>query len=195
MNITAINGVNFCGAIKPTNAKKIVNRKMLVPQANELKNLYGPVEKKKAKTWVAAYTLGNSGLAALTAQAPGVDELLLSTVEVAMATHIFNGIYNFDFSKTILKALGMGVAGHAIGKTGFRMMTKPATVIPGLGNGLNAAIAGGTTAALGAGLIALAEDMDKARKRGESIDKFIEQMKKAAAAEEERRKRNNNNKK
>ena len=118
----------------------------------------------------------NAGLAAATAQAPGFDEFVLAGVEVAMATHIFNGIYKFNLSKTLLKSLAMGVAGHAIGKTTFKLASKSVTWIPLLGNSLNAVISGGTTATLGAALIDMAESMDKARIRGKKLDEFIKAM-------------------
>lgn len=157
--------------------KKTLNRALLKSTSNnDLKPLFGPKEVKKAKVWVAGYTAGNSVTAALTAQAPGFDELALTGIEVLMATHIFNGIYDFKLSKTLLKSVAAGVAGHAVGKTTFKMLSKGITWIPVLGNTVNAVVAGGTTAALGAALIDIAEEMDKARKRGEKLDEFIKAM-------------------
>lgn len=177
MRVSATNNQNFC-ATKTKLASKVVNRAKLKPSTTNLKPLAGPEEKRKARRWVAAYTAGNATLAAATAQAPGVDELALSGVEVIMATHIFNGIYDFKFSKTILKALAAGVAGHAIGKTTFKLISKAVTWVPVVGNGVNAVVSGTTTAALGASLIEMAEEMDEARRRGKKLDDFIKEMEK-----------------
>lgn len=70
-----------------------------------MKNINGPEEVKEARGWVAYYTAANTGIGALSAQAPGADELALAGIEVAMATTIFNGVYYFDFSKTVIKNL------------------------------------------------------------------------------------------
>lgn len=174
MNVSAISGTSF-GSINYKTAKPL-NRASLKSTKSILKPLYGPAEKEKAKKWVFGYTIGNAGVAAATAQAPGFDELALAGIEVIMATHIFNGIYDFKFSKTALKSLATGVAGHAVGKTTFKLASKGLTWIPGLGNALNAVVSGGTTAALGAALIELAEEMDQARKRGQKLDEFIKKM-------------------
>ncbi len=72
--------------------------------------------------------------------------------------------------------LGKQRPGHMVGKTAFKMASKSLTWVPGIGNALNAIVAGSTTAALGASLISLAEDIDKARKRGEKLDEFIKKM-------------------
>lgn len=177
MRVNSTNSINYRGLV-PVVATAKMNRSFLKPVTNSLKPLAGPEEKSKAKGWVALYTMSNAGIAAMMAQAPGADEAALAGVEVAMATHIFNGIYDFKFSKTVLRSLATGVAGHAVGKTFFKLASKSLTWIPGIGNVLNAGVAGSTTAALGAFLIEMAEDMDKARKRGQDLDKFIEEMKK-----------------
>lgn len=176
MNVSAINGVNFCGGIKPVNAKRMINRKSLVSQTCDLINLYGPKEKRKAKWWVAAYTAGNTGIAGLSAQAGGLEEAALAGVEAVMTAHIFNGIYKFNLSKTLLESLATAIKGHFIGKTTFKLASKSVTWIPGIGNTINAAVAGTTTAALGAYIIDKAEEFDKARIRGEKIDDFIKKM-------------------
>lgn len=176
MLVQGITGVNFGGIVQPAKVAKSLNRSVLKQGQSALSSLNGPAEVRKSKAWVAAYTASNAGIAAAMAQAPGLDECALAGVEVVMATHIFNGIYDFKFSKTVLQSLGMGVAGHAVGKTAFKMASKSLTWIPGVGNALNAVVAGGTTAALGAALISIAEDMDKARKRGEKLDEFIKKM-------------------
>lgn len=95
---------------------------------------------------------------------------------VAMATTIFNGVYYFDFSKTVIKNLLVGIIGNRVGTYAFKGASKLVTWIPGIGNCINAAVAGSTTAALGASIIAMCEDMDKARKRGEALDRFIKKM-------------------
>lgn len=174
MNVSSITQTGFTGV--PVQSSLKLNRQILKSTTTDLLHLAGPEEKSAAKAWVVAYTAGNAVLAAATAQAPGFDEALLAGVEVVMATHIFNGIYDFKFSKTALKSLGSGVAGHVIGKNAFKLATKAFTWIPGIGNGLNAIVSGTTTAALGAALIDMAEDFDKKRRQGEKLDEFIKKM-------------------
>lgn len=152
------------------------NRAQLKSVNSKIKTLFGPTEKSKAKKWVAGYTASNAGIAAIMAQAPGADEFVLSSVEVVMATHIFNKIYGFGLDKTALKSLAAGVSGAYVGSRIFKGASKFFTWVPGIGNGLNAAVAGTTTAAIGASLIAIAEDMDDARRRGKKIDDFIKEM-------------------
>lgn len=176
MNIAPINNVGFVGSFNYKKPTKVLNRTLLQHCESNLKQLQGPREKEKAKNWVAGFTLANTSAAAFTAQAPGLDEFVLSSVEVLMATHIFNNIYDFKFSKTVLKNLAAGVAGHAVGKSAFKMASKVLTPIPILGNTLNAVIAGTTTAALGAALIEMAEEMDNARTRGSKLDDFIKKL-------------------
>ena len=110
------------------------------------------------------------------AQAPGADEVMLAGVEVAMATHILNGIYNFDLSKTLLKTLGTAASGNIVGKSTFKLASKTFTWIPGVGNSLNAIVSGTTTAAIGAALIDKAEEMDRARRNGKKLDDFFKKM-------------------
>lgn len=151
-------------------------KKIELPHKLVTNVLNGPYEVSKAKKWVAAYTAGNAVLAGATAQAAGLEELALSGVEAAMALHIFNGIYDFKLSKTLLEALATGVKGHFIGKTTFKMASKSLTWIPIIGNSLNATVAGVTTLSLGMNLIEKAEELEKAQKRGESIDSFINSL-------------------
>lgn len=174
MRISQIDKTQFRGIPKVSSSH--INRSLLKQTSTNLSKLAGPAEKSEAQAWVVAYTLGNAGLASAMAQMPGVDEAALAGVEVVMATHIFNGIYDFNFSKTALKSLGTGVAGHAVGKTTFKLASKSLTWIPGIGNALNAFVAGTTTAALGAALISLAEEMDETRKRGKKLDDFFKKL-------------------
>ena len=90
--------------------------------------------------------------------------------------NIFNKIYKFNFSSTILKSLAMGVTGHAVGKTAFKLVSKSITWIPILGNAVNAVISGSTTAALGAAIINAAEKLDDARRRGKKLDEIIKKL-------------------
>ena len=152
-----------------------LNRKVL-QKTSRLTNLNGPAEKEKAAKVVASFTAIASGIAAGMAQVPGGDELALAANEVAMTTSILNGVYKFDFSKTVVKSLVTGLIGNRVGTYAFKSASKLITWIPGIGNGLNAAVAGSTTAALGASVIAMAEDMDRARRNGQKLDDFIKKM-------------------
>lgn len=177
MNVTKVKSVNFGSNLQTLTTKKVLNRSLLKTQKNNLKDLAGPNEVRKARAWVAAYTAGNASIAGLTAQAGGLEEVALSGVEAVMAAHIFNGIYDFKLSKTLLESLATAVKGHFIGKTAYKLASKGLTWIPGLGNALNAIVAGTTTATLGAYLIDKAEEFEKAKKRGMEIDEFIRRMK------------------
>ena len=152
-----------------------LNRKIL-QRTSKMTNLNGPLEKSEAKKVVASFTAIGTGIAAGMAQVPGGDELALAANEVAMASAVLNGVYKFDLSKTVVKSLVTGLIGNRVGTYAFKSASKLFTWIPGLGNGLNAAVAGGTTAALGASIIAMAEDMDRARKNGQRLDDFIKKM-------------------
>ena len=176
MYVSQINPTtNFGRAEILTKTPKLMNRSML-QRASSLKNLDGPAEKKKAEKWVALYTAGNSATAAALAQAGGLEEFLLSGIEVAMAAHILNGIYKFDISPNLLKVIGTGLTGHYVGKSVFKWLSKTVTWVPLVGNGINAVVAGSTTAALGAALIRSAEFMDEAKKRGEKMDEIIKKL-------------------
>ena len=176
MKLSPIYGGAFCAGMS---SPKLMNRKTLkAPLSQTLSNLNGPAEKSKAKGWVAAYTAGNASIAAAMAQMPGWDELALTGVEMTMTAHIFNGIYNFNLSKTALKSIATGIAGNVIGKGAFKLATKAVSWIPGIGNAINAVVAGSTTAALGAAIIDSAEDLDKARKNGKRLEDFLNEMEK-----------------
>ena len=166
---------NFGSAKSLTKTNKLLNRSSL-QKVSALNDLRGYAEKEKATNWVAAYSVGNGAAAAALAQAGGLEELLLSGVEVAMAAHILNGIYNFDLSKNALKIIGTGIAGHKIGLSTFKWASKSITWVPLLGNAVNAAIAGSTTAALGAALIKTAEFMDDQRKKGKKMDEIMKKL-------------------
>ena len=176
MRISSNYPVCLCGIPQTVNLK--LNRNLLKPSSSKLSKLAGYAEKSEAKGWVAVYTASNAGIAAFTAQAPGADEFALAGVEVLMATHILNGIYNFNLSKTAIKSLATGVAGPVIGKTTFKLASKSLTWIPIIGNTLNATVAAATTAALGAALISTAEEMDEARRRGKKLQDFLDEMEK-----------------
>lgn len=175
MKITA-GSMNFGAALQTATTQKLVNRSLLKSQKSNLRNLCGPEEVKKAKAIVAVTVAENTGLAAAMAQMPGIDEIALSANEIKMAMEIYNGVYDFDFDKTAIKSLVAGVAGKSVGNFLFKSASKCLTWIPGLGNGLNASVAGGTTAALGAAIISNAEEMDKARKRGKKFDDFFKKL-------------------
>lgn len=174
MNISAINGENFGVLSRPT--KRIVDRSLLKLQKSNLTNLCGPEEIKKAKIIVGLTVAENAGIAAAMAQMPGFDEVALSANEIKMAMEIYNGVYDFDFDKTTIKSLIVGLAGKSVGKFLFKGASKLLTWVPGLGNGLNATVAGGTTAALGAAIISNAEDMLKERQNGKKLDSFFKKL-------------------
>lgn len=146
-----------------------MNRSLL-QKSSKLKPLNGPEEISEAKKWVAFYTADNAAVAALSAQAPGADELALSAVQVIMATTIINVVYGFNLSSTVIKNILTGIIGHTVGTRAF---SKLITWIPGLGNAVNAIVAGGTTAALGSAIIEWCEAKDKERKRGKKIDDIL----------------------
>ncbi len=158
-----------------TKASKLINRSSLQKVSN-LKDLKGPLEKQKAKEAICYYTGGNIGAGFCTAQFPGGDEIAMAGVEAMMAFHIFNVIYKFKLSKSVILSIVTGYLGNKAGLALFKAATKSVTWIPGAGNVINAAVAGATTAALGAYLISKAEAMDDARRRGKKIDEFIKKM-------------------
>ena len=190
MSITAINGSLSQTATKFVKPTKILNRATLNTTNSQLKSLDGPKELRKAKWWVAAYTAENALLGVATAQTGPLGSVVLSTVEMSMAMHIFQGIYNFKFSESVIKALLAGCTGAYVGTKTIDMATKSILAFfPGIGNALNAGVSGSVTAALGASLIATAESLDKARKRGEDMDKFIKLMTKAAEEDKKNKKK------
>lgn len=176
MNVSAIKSAGVGVSLKAPTTKKLINRSVLKSQNSNLKNLCGPEEVKKAKKIVALTVAENAGLAAAMAQMPGFDEVALSANEVKMAIRIYNEVYKFSFDKTTIKSLIAGIVGKSVGKFLFKGASKCLSWIPGLGNGLNAGVAGGTTAALGALIISNAEDMDKARKNNEKLDNFFRKL-------------------
>lgn len=180
MKTTSVNRVNF-GAnnmIAPV-LKKTINRSLLKNTTSTFKPLCGPKEVKEAKKWVAAYTAENALLGAATAQLGALGSAALTTIEIEMAIHILKGIYNFKLSDNAFKILGMGIAGSAIGTKTFDLASKSIfAFFPGIGNVANAIVSGSVTATIGGAVIGLAEQMDKARKRGEALDKFIKEMEK-----------------
>ena len=176
MNIMAINSPAFSAGLKVSMLSKNVNRKLLHATSSNLQTLCGPDEIALAKAIVAINVAENAAIAASMAQMPGFDELALSANEIKMAMEIYNGVYDFKFSKTVVKSLIMGFLGNRVGSWLFKGASKAFTWIPGLGNGLNASVAGTTTAALGAAIIDSAEEMDKARRRGDSWEKILKEM-------------------
>ena len=107
---------------------------------------------------------------------PGLDEICLSGVEIEMATCIMCGVYHFSFSKSVIQSLLTGIIGNRIGTYSFKAITKMFSWVPLFGNAVNAAVAGGTTAALGTAIIELCEDMDKKRIQGNALDDFINRV-------------------
>lgn len=177
MNVSPINKTSFGTGLKTAMISKPIDRSILKSCSSDLKSLCGPQEVKKAKRWVAYYTAKNAILGAATAQLGGLGVAVLSTIEAEMALHILKGIYKFKLSDTAVKVLGAGVSGAYLGTKTFDLAAKSIfAFFPGIGNAGNAIVSGTVTASIGGSIIALAEQMEKAQKRGESIDKFIEAM-------------------
>ncbi len=127
----------------------------------------------KQKKCVAYFTADNVGIAALAAQIPGGDELLLSGVEALMAGAIVNGIYGFSLSKTFMSSMVSAYLGNKVGMTAFKLTSKAVTWIPGIGNAVNATVAGATTYALGNFIIDQCEKIQKELERGKKIDEIL----------------------
>lgn len=176
MQMMKINSVRFGAVLKAPTLSKTIDRSLLKGKISNLKPLYGPEEIEKAKGIVAINVAENAALAAGMAQMPGWDEVALSANEIKMAMEIYNGIYDFGFSKTAIKSILTGFIGNKIGSWVFKGASKLFTWIPGIGNGLNATVAGGTTAILGAHIIDHAEEMDKARKNGKRLNDFLDEL-------------------
>lgn len=176
MYISPVNyATNFGSTKMLTSSSKLMNRKTL-QKVSSLNNLNGYLEKEKARNWVALYSAGNSFAAGTLAQAGGLEEFLLSGVEVLMAAHILNRIYKFDLSKNAIKIIGTGIAGHKIGTSTFKWLSKSITWVPLLGNTVNAVVAGSTTVALGEALIKTAEYMDEQRKKGKEMSEILKKL-------------------
>lgn len=173
MNIIAINSPIFSAGLKAYMLSKNVNRKLLKTTTNNLTSLCGPDEVALAKAIVAVNVAENAAIAAAMAQTPLLDEVVLSANEIKMAMEIFNVVYDFKLSEIMAESLISGFLGNKIGSW---LYTKAFTWIPGLGNSLNATIAGGTTVVLGGKIIEMAEKMDNARRRGEAWNKILKDM-------------------
>lgn len=165
MKVSQISQTNF-------GITKILNRGLL-QKTSKLNPLNGPYEIKEAKKLVKIYAAGNAAEAACLAQIPGGDELVLSGIEAVMAAAIINGIYNFKASSGFISSMLTAYMGNKVGTTAFRFASKAVTWVPGIGNAINAGVAGATTYALGEFIINRCEQIDKARKRGEEIDKIL----------------------
>ena len=166
MNVCVVSCTNFGSTKSLLCARKNISRNLLNSKTTNLKRLCGPEEVSKAKAIVALNVAENAAIAASMAQMPGWDEAALAANEIKMAMEIYNGVYDFKLGKTVVKSLVMGLLGNRLGTTAFKAASKLITWIPGLGNGLNAGVAGTTTAALGAAIIDSAEEMDRARRNG-----------------------------
>lgn len=183
MKIVSTNNTGFGATLKVPALQKVTNRRLLQSSHSGLKALGGPDEAKKAKVIVGVHVAENAGIAAAMAQLPGFDEIALSANEVKMAMEIYNGVYDFKFNETTLKSLLGALAANRVGAWMFKGASKLFSWIPAVGNGLNATIAGGTTATLGAAIISNAEAMDKIRQNSQQngdmikrIEDFIKKM-------------------
>lgn len=148
-----------------------------LPNKPVTKTLKGPYEIAKAKKYIAGFSVVNAGVGAAMAQAPGYDMVALGGVEFGMAGYIFNDIYGFSFSKSAIKGALTAIKGCFVGLTAFSLATKYLSWIPGPGNLLNAAVAGGTTAYLGSKLIDAAETIEQNKKRGKSFEEILKILK------------------
>ena len=177
MLVQPITKTNFGACVKHTVLPKGVKKlnRSILRNTGDVSALYGPKEQAEAKKVVAAYTALNAGTAAITAQAPGFDEACLSAIEVAMAIAIYNGVYDFKFSETTIQSLLTGLIGNRVGTYAFKGASKFLTWMPGIGNGLNAIVAGGTTAALGTAIIKNCEKMQEDEYNREKLREILDE--------------------
>lgn len=119
--------------------------------------------KSDAQAAVHLFSAGSAGIAASLAQAPGVDEVALAGNDVLMAIAICK-IYDLSLTKSAAKVILAPIAGNALG---VKIFSKAITWFPGLGNVVNATVAGSVTEAIGHSIIAKCEngEMQKAIKK------------------------------
>ena len=123
----------------------------------------------EAKGVVIGMTMTNAFVGFFSAQFPGADEIALSSIEAAMGLKIVKGIYGFSFGDAIIKSIMLAVKAHIVGK----IASKAISWIPGIGNIVNAGVAGYTTKAFGYALVDECERIQRELDRGKKIDDIL----------------------
>lgn len=148
-----------------------LNRALLQKTSN-LKSLHyssSSPEAEEAKGVVVGMTMTNAFMGFFSAQFPGLDEVVLSSVEATMGLKIVKGIYGFSFGDAVIKSIMLAVKAHIVGK----IASKSVSWIPGIGNLVNAGVAGYTTKAFGYALIDECERIKREIERGKKIDDIL----------------------
>lgn len=123
----------------------------------------------EAKGVVIGMTMTNAFIGFVSAQVPFGDEVVLSSVEAAMGLKIVKGIYGFKFGDAVIKSIMLAVKAHIVGK----VLSKSVSWIPGIGNFINAGVAGYTTKAFGYALVDECERIQSELDRGKKIDDIL----------------------
>ena len=126
-------------------------------------------KEEEAKGVVVGMTMTNAFIGFFSAQLPGFDEIALSSTELAMGLKIVKGIYGFNFGDAVIKSIMLTVKAHFVGKA----VSKTVSWIPGIGNAINAGIAGYTTKAFGYALVDECERIQRELDRGKKIDDIL----------------------
>lgn len=166
--------------IKKAAQQKNINNNQIIPlsrntlQKNStLKSLKYPAQEDEAKGVVIGMTMTNAFVAGACAQFPIADEVALGSVEFLMGMKIIKGIYGFKFSEAMIKSIMMSIKATVVGKVAAKAASKCLTWIPGIGNAINAAVAGYTTKAFGYALIKECERIQAELDRGKKIDDIL----------------------
>ena len=126
-------------------------------------------KEEEAKGVVVGMTMTNAFIGFFSAQLPGFDEIALSSTELAMGLKIVKGIYGFNFGDAVIKSIMLTVKAHFVGKA----VSKTVSWIPGIGNAINAGVAGCTTKAFGYALVDECERIQRELDRGKKIDDIL----------------------
>lgn len=126
-------------------------------------------KEEEAKGVVVGMTMTNAFIGFFSAQLPGFDEIALSSTELAMGLKIVKGIYGFKFGDAVIKSIMLTVKAHFVGKA----VSKTVSWIPGIGNAINAGVAGYTTKAFGYALVDECERIQRELDRGKKIDDIL----------------------
>ena len=126
-------------------------------------------KEEEAKGVVVGMTMTNAFIGFVSAQVPFGDEVVLSSVEAAMGLKIVKGIYGFKFGDAVIKSIMLAVKAHIVGK----VLSKSVSWIPGIGNLINAGVAGYTTKAFGYALVDECERIQSELDRGKKIDDIL----------------------
>lgn len=126
-------------------------------------------KEEEAKGVVIGMTMTNAFIGFVSAQVPFGDEVVLSSVEAAMGLKIVKGIYGFKFGDAVIKSIMLAVKAHIVGK----VLSKSVSWIPGIGNFINAGVAGYTTKAFGYALVDECERIQRELDRGKKIDDIL----------------------